>query len=463
MSPAAKKATGPSVQRGPRAPILTPVAAVALCVLTAGAVGCSSGASQPLAQTPTQTLGARSASAFVTKKYGITEWRASQGSNWIVVTGYRADGRAARGVAMAWFPSTATAPGHARVKMLDGSGAVFRRTVNGGQSGHLSDSQFAFVQAMRGDLLLSGASSGGESGSSSRSTLVQASGSDRMGPAASVEGGLGVASQPLGDSTPSLPGEGPRCREAQEMTWTKFGHRLKCVLFLGCGERMQDSADAVAACYNEDREACKDYPQLPCDFKPIDPKTSDAETPECDDNEKECVCAEVGTYYGEPCGKACGDGAQASALRTTLAAADGNEVGACGLEDFQDSTLPEEALSQTGSDDPCDGQTAWINLSAGGTRCSDDPLSGEEDASTDEPPSAIEASAAACSWWDCVENEDCCMGTCKSGTCDDNNASSGGGGSGGDLCVPDGESCLIPDECCTKICDKTLWTCGTPA
>ena len=53
------------------------------------------------------------------QKYGITEWDLFLGKQQIVVTGYRADGSAARGVQIAWFRETPTVAAHVRLQVFD--------------------------------------------------------------------------------------------------------------------------------------------------------------------------------------------------------------------------------------------------------------------------------------------------------------------------------------------------------
>ena len=140
--------------------ILVASIAVELCVVLVAASGCASGsqprgfggAPPPATGTQAMPLGTYPASASLSQKYGIAEWRTYVGKTQIVVTGYRADGTAARGMQLAWFPSTATSVGHTRLTMLDGTGAVLRRMVGSGETGHLSTEQTDLLQTMRYDL-----------------------------------------------------------------------------------------------------------------------------------------------------------------------------------------------------------------------------------------------------------------------------------------------------------------------
>jgi len=86
-------------------------------------------------------LGVFPASAIMTQKYGIVEWRFFSGRTQRVVTGYRADGSAARGVQLAWFPKTAQSAGHIRMMMLDGTGTAVRRMSTGEVTGTITPLQ----------------------------------------------------------------------------------------------------------------------------------------------------------------------------------------------------------------------------------------------------------------------------------------------------------------------------------
>jgi hypothetical protein len=121
------------------------MAGIGVCV-AAGAMACGPhrdpGGFASASTTPRALpLGVFPASAIMTQKYGIVEWRFFSGRSQRVVTGYRADGSAARGVQLAWFPKTSQSEGHLRMLMLDGSGAAVRRMSSGNVTGSITPLQ----------------------------------------------------------------------------------------------------------------------------------------------------------------------------------------------------------------------------------------------------------------------------------------------------------------------------------
>jgi hypothetical protein len=126
-----------------RASWLRGLAGIGLCAAM-GAMACGPRRDGGFASASTPRalpLGVFPASAIMTQKYGIVEWRFFSGRSQRVVTGYRADGSAARGVQLAWFPKTPTSEGHLRMLMLDGSGTAVRRTSSGSVTGSLTPLQ----------------------------------------------------------------------------------------------------------------------------------------------------------------------------------------------------------------------------------------------------------------------------------------------------------------------------------
>jgi hypothetical protein len=489
MYPTSNDNTRLFVQRSSRVPMRSLAAAVGVCVLTAGAGGCGPGSPQPSAGPAARTLGSYSASAYVTRKYGIAEWRATYGPNWVVMTGYGADGNAARGVEMSWFSSTSTAPGHTRLKMLDGSAAVLRRTVNGGQSGHLSDAQFRFVQAMRSDLMLSGASPGGHSGqlSNAQLGLHRAPDGDPMLPDASLGNRRGMVAQRFPDSSTSSllasPDAGPRCLEAQLESMTildlagcltgvvRFVRNprgeLKDPRGLGetlssCVELYSDQRHIAEVCAQENEASCSGDPPT-CNFEQNAP-TPEPQPPGCD---KACLCANLGTYFGEPCNTPCVN---------NFACAQGEEChyGSCGPAPAKDDHPTEESVSHRNLIVSCDGEGASANPIDGVVLCSrstvEDSSSGgaSNDPGVDDLWGGAGPSASCLSdGAPCSEGGECCVGTCTSAPWGSASAcgviyqGDSDGSFEGVTCWPDGAVCTDGAggaECCSGTCDGG--TCG---
>ncbi len=477
MYPTLDSAAQPAIRRNPRAPICLLAAAVGLCVLATGTGGCSSDSSQQ----PAGTVGSYSASAFVTKEYGITQWHSLHGSNWLVVTGYRADGTAVRGVEMSWFASTSTGRGYTRLKMLDGSGAMLRRIVGGGQSGHLSTEQLAFVQAIRGDLKRQGAYLGRQSGNLS-TVKGQAICSDLVRPVALLgehdRSGVAYAA-----TTNTNPSEGPVCLDAQldpELAVDALGCGAGLATFetvIGgvaavatCGKWYMDQRHANQICEQENQASCSGNPPT-CNFGQSDPTQPTDSQPACD---QECMCANYGSFNGIAC----------TTCVTDYGCPAGQEChwGSCGPPAPNDDPT-DENVSQHGQTSSCSGY-ASADPSNGDVSCSTSTASSPSDDVATDPYKDLPVCAG--SGESCGASVICCIGDCLDGKCvsifDDNLEVPACDKFAGDPCSSDSECCVgrcsgtctfdepdckqdgdpcsTSEGCCNKKCDDTSGTCA---
>jgi len=443
--------------------------AVELCVVLAAASGCSSGS--PLTgfgPAPyAKPVGANAASASVTTEYGITEWRTYVGRRQTVVTGYRADGTAARGMEFAWFASTPQSVGHTRITMLDGTGAVLRRMVGGAQTGHLSNAQFQLIQTVRADLTaaapapsaIHGASVGG--------------GGPRLLDNSSGVHLLDDSNSPCATKVPPMVVDGAGCGMAVGKVVVSKGKAGVPDMLGNCGQFGVDVYDYAT---------CEDPPAT--DPQPPQPMPQQ----QCD---SACMCANYGQYDGMPCNTPC----------TSDAGCSGGQVcsfGGCGLAPQKNDTPTDKALAtQNPTAASCDGGDVTANPSNGQVACSSGNDSGGSSGggsgSSGGDPGATDpttgggsgggsggsSSGGACAGdgAGCAQDADCCVGACNSGTCGasasdpggsssggSSGSSSGGSGSGsssGGGCASDGSGCAQNSDCCSGTCDTTTSTCGT--
>jgi hypothetical protein len=249
-------------------------------------------------------LGTYPASAIMTKEYGITKWHSFMGRSQLVITGYRADGHAARGVQVAWFPSVPGAKGHTRLLMLDGTGATLRRMVGGGKTGKLSAAQVELLNTMRYDIMVapgSGAVMGAVAGGGPIQLRDVAWGRSMLHPL---------------DGTP---GTGPQCQEAwtdpsidlatvscgmgAALWWTGAGGVEAAI---ACTAMALEIAKAKTICNAEDAASCNTATPPACNFGGSPPSMNPPPMPQpkCD---TACICANFPTSPGcnmniGPCG-----------------------------------------------------------------------------------------------------------------------------------------------------------------
>ena len=401
--------------------------AAALCLLSA----CSS--SQPPAG-----AGLFSASELVTKRYGITRWGSFQGPNWIVLTGYRADGAAVRGVEMSWFASTSTTPGYTRLRMRDGSGATLRRVVDGGQSGHLSIEQIAFLQVARGDLMRPNALL--KSGVQMRQGLRR--------PGALVRGAQGQVG-PLEVSPGSGPSQGPQCLAA----WLDpeiAVHGIGCGASIATFETVAGAIEAMGTCtlwYLTMRHAeqiCALENQASCSGNPptcnFDPNATIAPAPQpaCDE---QCICANYGVYNGRPCLQSC--------VTDSCPAGQTCHWGSCGPPAPVDPPSKAE-LDASGTNVSCRGGSASVDPATGSVSCvaSSDPRAPDR-APNDDDSGAAGVSSCAGADEACGGSTTCCVGECSAGSCPaaDVNADLPTCKFSPDACTDDWECCGANEVC----------------
>jgi hypothetical protein len=328
-------------------------AELSICVVAM--TGCASGDSgkgfggAPSHSThPTATpAGTYAASASVTKQYGITEWRSYFGPNEIVLTGYRSDGTAARGAQFAWFAPSQGSVGHTRLTMLDGSGAVLRRMVGGGEAGHLSNEQIALIQTMRSDVAMG------------RKPAVHKLAEPSSGRHLSLHLQDGSGGSIYGNG----PGQGPQCFEASTDPSTvidasgcivgafTFETVVGGLMAMGsCAQWAVDNAKTSTTCNAENSQYCNNDTPPTCNYGQ-DSSTNPPPAPQaqCD---QACICANYGVYNGMPCSTTCVDNSACSS---------GQEChwGSCGPERFphQSERLAAESgvvLHQRQRDDRSD-------------------------------------------------------------------------------------------------------------
>ena len=396
-------------------------------------------------------LGVYPASASMTQKYGIVEWRAFFGKTQIVITGYKADGTAARGVQLAWFKATTKVPGHTRVMMLDGTNATLRRMVGGAKSGKLSSDQMLLVEMIRYDMMRS-ASSSALTGSSF--------------------GGNGLRAEDLGGGRlhtegVGAPGQGPDCQAAQADV-AKSNEALACGVDLGsialdpntvntlgatasCSQWYLDSQHAQSVCDAENTTSCvtdTDGSQS-CTF-PDQSSSNDSSSgsQQCD---TQCLCANFkdapGCAHVGPCtddsscsdGQTCQSGSSSTASKT------------CQVPPADSVT--NENTSTTNSSSSCGSGDVSSDTSNGQVGCSDSDTS----ATTDDPNGSTNGgdvdggggtNTCANDGDGCSQDSDCCSSSCTNGACGGTN----------NTCANDGDSCSQDSDCCSSSC--TNGTCG---
>jgi len=457
------------------------VAAVGLFIIAAGTGGCGS------SQQPTGAGGSFSASALVTKSYGITQWRTLYGPNWNVVSGHDASGKAVRGIQMSWFASTPTTPGYTRLKMLDGSGATLRRVVGGGESGHLSTEQIAFIQTARSDLMRPGASLGDLS--KSQSGLEAEPTRDHLPRLRGLVAGPGQIGVSRAALLGTNPGEGPLCFEARADPQTvvdamgcmgglpklkrprNVDDAMKDFEILGsCVEWYLDDRQANQICEKENSTSCSGEPPT-CNFgqnaTPLPPPE-----PACD---RECICANYGIYDGKPCALTC---------VSSCPAGQTCHWGSCGPPSPKDP-LTEDELGVQGRTLSCDEGTALADPETGAISC----VRSTESQPPDNAPSYDDfgfSGSLTCVGVSesCGPSDICCVGNCTDGLCPnmdfnidlpackfsgdpctDTWECCGGGevclgtctSGGADTCSND--SCAVDDDCCSKDCDEDKLKC----
>jgi len=473
--------------------VLFAAVAAGLPLVVAMTTGCASG-SKPTGwggsggqgphTTAAKALGTYAASASVTKQYGITEWRTFFGNNQMVVTGYRSDGTAARGVQFAWFAPAQGSVGHTRLTVLDGSGAVLRRMVGGGESGHLSSEQTAFIQTMRSDVAMG------------RQPQVR-------------------KLHPLDEPAPSYgnsPGQGPQCFEASTDPTTvldgsgcilgaaTFETVVGGLMAMGtCAQWYLDNEKANMTCANENSTYCNNDNPPTCNYGQ-DPSTQNpppAPQAQCD---QACICANYGVYNGMPCSQTCTDNSSCGS---------GQEChwGSCGpVAAPADSPTNQNVTQQTTGTSSCSSGDVTTDPSTGQVGCStasggasssggssggasgsgsssgtdttgSDPTGGSSGGGSSSGASGSSGGGqCADDGASCSQDSDCCLGSCGSGTCgvsaDGSSSGGSGGGSGsssggsssgsssGGSCAPDGNACAQDSDCCTGTCDTSTGTCG---
>ena len=462
--------------------VLFAAVAAGLPIVVAMTSGCASGSKptgfgggsggQAPHTTAAKALGTYAASASVTKQYGITEWRTFFGNSQMVVTGYRSDGTAARGVQYAWFAPAQGSVGHTRLTMLDGSGAVLRRMVGGGESGHLSSEQIAFMQTMRSDVAMG------------RQPQVR-------------------KLHPLDEPAPSYgnsPGQGPQCFEASTDPATvldgsgcilgaaTFETVVGGLMAMGtCAQWYLDNEKTNMTCANENSTYCNNDNPPTCNYGQ-DPSTQNpppAPQAQCD---QACICANYGVYNGMPCSQTCVDNNSCGS---------GQEChwGSCGPAAAPaDSPTNQNVTQQTPgtssctsgdvTTDPSTGQVGCSTASGGasssggssggasgsGSSSGTDTTGGDPTGgSSGGGPSSGSSGGGQCAddGASCSQDSDCCLGSCGSGTCgvsgDGSSSGGSGGGSGsssGGSCAADGNACAQDSDCCAGTCDTSSGTCG---
>jgi hypothetical protein len=459
-------------------------------VVTAAASGCATGSSphgfgSSPATTTATPLGAYAASTSMQQKYGIAEWRSFVGRKQIVVTGYRADGTAARGVQLAWFPKTSGSVGHTRLMMLDGSGAVLRRMVGGGESGHLSGAQIELLQTMRYDL-----SKGPMPASSPLHGTSFGAGGGSLHPLD------WPSSFPVSGNTP---GTGPQCLAAWnnpsipiDASGCGFGAAtfetvMGGVVALGtCTQWYGEVKDAQAKCDAENQASCNNTDGT-CNFGQDDAGAGAGQTPmpqsQCD---QDCICANYGTSNGMPCSRTCVDNGACDS---------GQEChwGSCGPAAAKnDNPTDQNVQQQNGTTPSCGNGDVTTDPSTGQAGCSNggtagggsggssggggssgsssgtdttggDPTGGSGGGSGAGSSGGSGGGQCASDGAGCAQDADCCAGSCNSGTCGvtDSSSSGGSGSSSGGGCAADGSACAQDSDCCGGTCDTSTGTCGS--
>jgi hypothetical protein len=283
---------------------------------TAGVVACGSRPTEGFTAATRTALpfGVYPASARMTQKYGIVEWRVFAGRSQLVITGFRADGSPARGMQLASFKAAAGSPAHVRLMMLDGTGAAVRRTVTGAKTGSFSAFQNELLETMRYDLQRSPLPSGGTlQGSASEGPGLHVLVAPAPAPGSGVRPADGV-----GLSGGTTPGTGPECTAAwndPQIVIDGSGCILGAATFedgvgglmalATCGQWYTGMKAANATCSTEDAASCNSDNPPTCNFSPSSPEAA-APAPQssCD---TACLCANYpdtaqgcNTNYG-PC------------------------------------------------------------------------------------------------------------------------------------------------------------------
>ncbi len=457
--------------------------AAEFCIVVAAASGCASGThatgfgDSPAAssQAAAKPLGTYAASAGVTQKYGITEWRTYFGQNQMVVTGYRADGTAASGVQFAWFAPTAGSAGHTRLMMLDGSGAVLRRLVGGGEDGHLSNAQLALIQTLRSDIAM------GQKPAVRKLREAKAGTYSKL------------------DQAQSGPNMGPQCFEATTNPSTvldasgcivgafTFETVVGGMMAMGsCAQWEIDNVNTNMTCNTENSQYCNNDTPPTCNYgQDTSTPAPSAPAAQCD---QACICANYGVYNGMPCSTTCTDNNGCSS---------GQEChwGSCGpaatppdSPTNQNVTQQTPGASSCGSGnmtpDPSTGQVGCSSPSggaagttggssgsgSGGGSSTDttggDPATGSSGgASSSGSGGAGAGGQCADDGASCSQDTDCCLGACGGGTCGasaaGSSSGSGSGSSSGGGCAADGNACSQDSDCCAGSCDTSSGTCGS--
>ena len=425
-------------------------AAVCLAMtMAAGVEGCSSAGSSTGWGTPTPTpsktatpLGLVPASTSMTVKYGITNWKLFVGSQQFVVTGYRADGTAARGVQTAWFQQAADGtPAHVRVMMLDGTGAAVRRYVGGGASGQLTDDQMLLIATEELDF--------------ANYQLAEVKGTNKSAPRhAAARPGEPYAATLGGTTGPTIladdPGTGPKCSAAWAgnsaaatgcgVDTIRFAAEPNPVsgMFAGysCTDWAKQSYEASSTCTDENNANCTTNadgtPNLAIDFGFSLSLT------------QEDVCA---NYPNSPgCGgdPAANDtGANSAPTNDQINQATANtSCLSCppGTSNVTANPQNGDVTAGTPTDDGSGGDAGGASSdTAGGT--STDPSAG--DSTSGGMPSSCGGQGG-----DCSSGQACCGGL----SCDSNTQTCTSGSS----CVSDGGDCSSQGCCAGLTCNMVM-------
>jgi hypothetical protein len=128
-------------------------AVAALCAFSSLALGAGACGGSPKTSEPGSAvaLAEYPASKAMTEAFGIVTWKAYVGLHQVLVTGFDADGDAARGIQVAFFPAVTDVPAHVRILMLDGTGAAVRAVPGGASTGDLSSSQIEVARSTISD------------------------------------------------------------------------------------------------------------------------------------------------------------------------------------------------------------------------------------------------------------------------------------------------------------------------
>ncbi len=455
--------------------------AAEICVFVAAASGCATGTrahgfgDSPAAssQVPAKPLGTYAASASVTQKYGITEWRTYFGKNQMVVTGYRANGSAAGGMQFAWFAPAQGSVGHTRLTMLDGSGAVLRRLVGGGEDGHLSNEQLALVQTMRSDVAM------GQKPAIHKLHATRAATYSKL------------------DDAVSGPNMGPQCFEASTDPSTvidasgcivgafTFETVVGGLMAMGsCAQWQVDNMKTSMTCDTENSQSCNTDTPPTCNYgqDSTTPAAPTAPQAQCD---QACICANYGVYNGMPCSTTCTDNSACGSGQECHWGSCGPAASAPDSPTNQNVTqqapgasscssgdvTPDPSTGQVGCSSPSGAAGSTGGSSGGGSGGSSsgtdtsggDPATGSSGGGSSSGSGGGTGGQCADDGAGCSQDSDCCLGACGGGTCGASatGSSSGSGSSSGGGCAADGNACGQDSDCCGGSCDTSSGTCGS--